>query len=119
LKKKSREEVLEKGKDIKEKMGSGYSLEQIKIQEMLKKPKPKFKSLGMGVHNDTFYFGSKIYDENGSSFDAIITSDKKIYVNWHFGWKSTGINQIRNHFGLNYRWEFFDSILDGTWITKV
>ena len=87
-------------------------LRDIKLQTILSKEKPKFKSLGMGINNDVFYFGTKIYDEEGKPFDAIVTSDHKIYINWKHD------NEIKNKFGLNYRFEFFDSVLDRTWSNK-
>lgn len=92
---------------------AGLSTEEellnLKIKTLLSKDKPKFQSLGMGLHNEVFYYGTKIYDEDFKPHDAIVTSDKKVYVNW-------GNNdEIKTKFGLNYKWEFFDDILDRHW----
>jgi len=84
-------------------------LEELRIKTLLEKEKPVFKSLGMGLHNGVFYFGTKIYDEKGDAYDTVVTSDKTTYVNWNSN------NQIKNKFGLVYKWPFFDGILDMQW----
>src|SRR3989337_2502744 len=71
-------------------------IQKQRIRSLLLKEKPVSKSLGMGLHNNIFYYGTKVYDEDGEPHDAIITSDKKIYVNWGSD------NQIKN-FGRFYR----------------
>ena len=83
-------------------------IQKQRIRSLLLKEKPVSKSLGMGLHNNIFYYGTKVYDEDGEPHDAIITSDKKIYVNWGSD------NQIKN-FGLFYRWPFFEGVLDMQW----
>lgn len=80
-----------------------------KVKTILSKPKREYKSLGCGIHNDTFYFGTTLEDGN-YKYDAIITSDKKIYVCWN-----KEKNQIKNNFGLNYRFPFFDDCVDHQW----
>ncbi len=74
---------------------------------LLAQEKPEFKSLGVGVHDDCFYFGTKVYEGN-NGMDAIITSDKKICIAYPDN------NEVKQ-FGINYRNSFFDSILDYQW----
>jgi RNase P subunit RPR2 len=93
-------------KKLKEAQGD---LQSLRLRQLLNKERPVFKSLGMGLHNGVFYYGTKIYDEENIPRDAIITSDKRIFVNWG------SENQIKNEFGLNYRWPFFDNVLDMHW----
>jgi len=85
-------------------------LQNLRVRQLLNKERPVFKSLGMGLHNGVFYYGTKIYDEENIPRDAVITSDKRIFVNW-----GGDENQIKNEFGLNYRWPFFDNVLDMHW----
>jgi hypothetical protein len=99
--------IEKKKKEEKEK------LRHLKIETLLSKEKPIYKSLGMGIHNGVFYFGVKIYDEEGKPHDAVVTSDKKIYVDW-----GSNDNEIKNKFGLNYRWPFFDDLLKYSWSNK-
>jgi len=82
---------------------------EIKIAEILSKELPAYQSLGIGIHNNVFYFGTKLNDEEGRVFDAVVTSDKKIYVDW--GEK----NEIKEEFGLNYRFPFFNEVIDHMW----
>ena len=105
------------GKKVHDKFGKeedvtlDAKLEKNKVQILLSKPKPKYQSLGIGIWNNVFYYGTKIYEED-RGYDAVITSDKKIYVNWK------NDNKIKKDFGLNYRFEFFDDLIDYTWSNK-
>ncbi len=74
---------------------------------LLSQEKPVYQSLGIGVLNDVLYFGTKVYDGNKGS-NAIITNDKKILIDY------PEEKQIKQ-FGLNYRYDFADSILDYQW----
>ncbi len=84
-----------------------------RIKYLLETEKPEYKSLGCGVHidpqtNEEFmYFGTRVYEGNFGN-DAIVTSEGKILV----AFKDE--NQIRQR-GINYRFPFFDSILDYSW----
>jgi hypothetical protein len=80
-------------------------LKELELKTLLSKEKPRFQSIGRGVHNGILYFGTKIYRE-GQYFDAVVTSDHKIYVDW----KSH--NEIKDDFKLNYRFPLFDTIVD-------
>jgi hypothetical protein len=76
----------------------------LQIQYALSKPKKPYNSLGVGIHNDTFYFGTTL-DIDGKKKDAVVTSNKEIFIG----------KEIKENFGLNYRFEFFDDCLDRTW----
>jgi hypothetical protein len=91
--------------------------EEIKI--LLNKPKKKYQSLGIGVHDNVFYFGTTIEKEN-LKLNAIITSDKKIYVSWINYFKGHKIedNKIKQDFGLEYRFDLFDDCIDYMWSNK-
>lgn len=103
-------------KELKEEAGienndGDNSLNRIKY--LLQNEKPEFKSLGCGIHTDPktkeefFYFGTKVYEGNLGR-DGIITSNKNVLVAFQ------DENQIRQ-VGINYRFPFFDSILDYSW----
>jgi hypothetical protein len=79
-----------------------------KMEQILLKEKPQFQSLGKGINNGIFYFGMKI-NEDDKFYDAVVTSDHKIYVNWRHS------NEIKASFGLNYRFPLYDSVLDSMW----
>jgi len=85
---------------------------------LLEQEKPEFKSLGCGIHilpegEEIMYFGTKVY--NGlHGMDAIVCSNGKVYVNTFNKETGQGSNEIKN-LGINYRYEFFDSILDYQW----
>lgn len=77
-----------------------------KVFELLSHKKKQYSSLGMGVHNGVLYYGT-VLQEGKKNYNAVITSDKNIYVEW-----SEDKNEIRDIFGLNYRFDFFDDVLD-------
>ena len=74
---------------------------KIDIQEILKTEKPKFKSIGIGVNNGVFYYGFP-YFKNGKQRTAIVTSDKKIYLE----------DEIRDKFNLSYRFPLYADCID-------
>ncbi|MEM5867338.1 MAG: hypothetical protein QXG39_05430 [Candidatus Aenigmatarchaeota archaeon] len=106
---KSYEKILEEGRKIKEALQNTTKLRELRIQELLSKEMLAYQSIGIGIHNDVFYFGIKINDEQGRFLDAVVTSDKKIYVDWGEN------NEIKKEFGLNYRFPFYHDVLDYTW----
>jgi hypothetical protein len=103
-----KQEIKKEAKPIKEALEKG-DLQSLRVRQLLSKEMPKFQSIGIGIHNDTFYFGIKINDEENRFLDAIVTSDKKIYVDWRTE------NEIKTKFGLNYRFPFYHDVLDATW----
>lgn len=83
------------------------------ILSMLKKERKPFKSIGRGVHNGVFYIGT-VLNQGKKELDAIVTSDRHIYVDWGKG----EYNQIREDFGLNYRFPLFIDCMDNWWSNK-
>lgn len=80
----------------------------------LKKDRPKYASLGCGFHKGVYYFGTKLY-KDGLSYDAVVTSKKKIYVDTLRRVEKDryeGSNEIKYLFGLKYKFPFFDESLD-------
>ena len=70
--------------------------------------RPQFKSLGFGYHKGVYYFGTKVF-RDGKGYDAVVTSDKKIYINDFRQISRTeteGFNEIRFKFHLNYKEDF-------------
>lgn len=80
----------------------------LEIREMLSKEKPVFQSIGMGLNNGTLYFGTKLFRE-GQFYDAVITSDKQVFVDWK------NKNEIREDFKLNYRFPLYHDVIDYMW----
>lgn len=82
---------------------------------MLTWEKPKYDSLGIGIHDDIAYYGTKIYLD-GKGLDAVVLSKpmegqtKKMLVAWN-----KKDNEIKEEFDLNYRFELFDDLLDNCW----
>lgn len=109
---KEQNKELRKLKKVADKLG-GKLRGVGRIKYLLENEKPDYKSLGCGIHlnpdtkEEFMYFGTKIY-EGEVGFDAIVTSNKKVLV----AFKDD--NQIK-HMGINYRFPFFDSILDYSW----
>jgi len=75
------------------------------IKALLSQKRQPFQGVGAGFHNGVLYYGTSIQD-NGKDKTAVITSDKKIYVAWN-----PEHDEIKNIFGLNYRFDFFGDLL--------
>jgi hypothetical protein len=80
------------------------------ILGLLDKERKPYQSIGRGIHNNTFYIGT-ILDYNKKQLDAVVTSDRKIYVNWG----KNEYNEIKDDFGLNYRFPLFADCMDNWW----
>jgi len=82
-------------------------------KSFLREKRKKFESLGCGFLNGVYYFGTKLF-KDGRGYDAIITSDKKLYIDKRVkimgGWD--GENEIKSRFELNYKEDFYDESLD-------
>ena len=102
---------------IKEEIKEGKKRE--KLKSFLEEDRKKFESLGCGCLNDTYYFGTRLF-KDGRGFDAIVTSDKNLYVDNRvkFGKELIGENEIKSKFELNYKNEFYDESLDGIFSNK-
>jgi hypothetical protein len=79
-----------------------------RLRELLSKPKVPRKSLGVGVYNGVFYFGTAV-SYRGRTFSAIVTSDKRLLVGYNEN------NEIKNDFGLDYQTEYDEDILIYPW----
>ena len=83
---------------------------------LLETPKKPFNSLGIGIHNGVFYYGTSLDGQ-----PAIVTSDKKIYrkkIVWKYENKRPTkeiVDEIKSEFGLNYRFDFYEFALDHLW----
>jgi len=62
------------------------------------------QSLGIGIHDNQFYFGKKVSIE-GKPTDVVITSNREKYVG----------GEIKTLFGLNHRFDLFSDCIDYTW----
>jgi hypothetical protein len=105
--------VLEKNKaDDREK-------DKEKTKSFLQDERPQYQSLGCGVHNGDYYFGTKLWKE-GMAYTAIITNKKELHINKRIkiGGVWVGDNEIKQNFGLNYKDDFFDEGLDFIFTSK-
>lgn len=84
------------------------------IKHFLSKKKINYQNIGRGVHNSVCYIATYIEDDDGKTHTAVVTSDKKIYID-----KGKNKNQIKNGFGLYYRDDFFWDVLDTTWSNEI
>jgi hypothetical protein len=77
---------------------------------LLKASDIQYKSLGQGVHNDFFYYGTTIL-QGKKKLNAIVTSDKRILVDWDDKEKEDEIQQE----GIVYNFSFFKDALNYYW----
>jgi len=106
-------EYKEAEEELKKEFGIKETKED-KIKSFLIEDRQKYESLGCGFHNGVYYFGTKLF-KDGKPYTAIVTSDKKNYVDtFNFAGKEKieGNNEIKNSFGLNYKSDFYDEGLD-------
>ena len=80
------------------------------VKGLLKKERKPFHSIGRGLHKNIFYIGT-VLDQDNKQIDAIVTSDRKIHVNWG----KDNVDEIRQTFGLNYRFPLFGDCIDYWW----
>lgn len=90
-----------------------------KLKAYLSEERKKYESLGCGFHEGVYYFGTKVF-RDGHSYDAVITSDKNMFVNnqKRYGKEIIGDDEIKTQFGLNYKESFFDESLDNIFTNK-
>jgi len=84
------------------------------IKHYLKKEKRHYQNIGRGVHDNIFYVATYVEDEDDHTKTAIITSDRKIFID--FGKDK---NEIKKDFGLHYRCDFYWDILDSSWSNQI
>ena len=74
------------------------------IKSVLSSERKPVQSLRCGVHRGVFYLGTTLPQGQ----DAVVTSDRNIFVAWN-----KGRDEIKEIFGLNYRFSFDADLLDG------
>jgi hypothetical protein len=83
-------------------------LKEAELKYFLSSETPNYQGIGAGVHENCLYYGMKIF-KDGEYFDAVVVSNHKIYI------ARKGCNEIKEAFGLNYRYPFYSEILDYNW----
>jgi len=83
------------------------------IKHFLEKKKIPFQNVGRGIHNGVCYIATYIEDDDGKTHTAVVTSDKTCILILEKK------NQIRNSFGLHYREEFYNDVLDTYWSNEI
>lgn len=84
-----------------------------KIKALLQEGRPKFAQIKGGIHAKTFYYGTVVYDGKWSRL-AVVTSDRNLLVDFGKGES----DEIREVFGLHYRFPFEYETLDGHLSTR-
>lgn len=89
--------------------------EKEKIKSFLLEKRAKYNSLGYGLKDGVYYFGTKLYKE-GRDYTAIVTSQKDIFIDRTERYRNAiiGENEIKKKFGLKYKDDFYDEALDHT-----
>lgn len=91
---------------------------EMRIKQILSKPRATVEQLKGGVHDGVYYFGTGLTEDNKIR-PAVVTSDKRIFIKHHDfrqgGELQRGYDQIKNDFGLNYRYDFETDVIDGNW----
>jgi len=83
---------------------------KLRVDLMLSYDKKPYQSLGIGVHNNTFYYGTVLEDGN-KKYNAVVTDDGRVYVCWDKKFN----DEIKDDFCLNYRFDLFDDCIDYMW----
>jgi len=84
----------------------------------LSKERKSVQGLGQGYHKNQLYYGSTIENPNGLTLDCVVNSNRDIYIDYTNNGKSNDArdrNEIRDDYGLKYRFRFFEDVLDFTW----
>jgi len=90
-------------------------------KHFLEKKKIPFQNTGRGIHNDICYIATYIEDDDGRTHTAMVTSDRNFYIDMlkKVGNEWKGVNQIKDIFGLHYREEFYNDVLDTCWSNEI
>jgi len=105
--------LLQLIKDRMETEDFGEMKRELELKQMLSYKRPEIKSLGIGIHKGIFYFGTTLFNKDNSNFiDAVVTSDKKIYLD------TGNHNEIKNDFEMFYRFPFHYDSVDYLWSQK-
>lgn len=90
-----------------------------KIKSLLSKEKNPYKTMAIGEHNGHYFFGS-VLQEGEKKVPIVVLDNGEVY--WDYkekteeGWRVD--YQIKNKFGLNYRYILFDDCIDNLWSNK-
>lgn len=122
MKQKSREEKEAEARENFKKAAQENQRKDDEMEELLSGIPPARLSIGMGLHNDVFYYGSKIWHTRLHKFvDAVITSERKLYLDTlkkvkHKGeTKFEGMNEIKDEFGIEYKHGFLADAISHGW----
>ena len=98
---------------------AGLTDKDYKINMMLSQEKKPYQCMAIGLHKNHYYFGS-ILDYGLKKVPVIITDEGKIFWLWREKQGKEWIidDEIRNKFGLNYRFELFSDCVDNLWSNK-
>lgn len=102
----------EETQNIIQNQSTSKDIDRLRALKLLEKEKTLNNSPAIGIHNDTYYFGVKL-ENNGIKFNSIVTSDKKVYVQWDLQ-----NDTIRSEFGLNLKQDFLDTSVNKVWSNK-
>ena len=80
------------------------------IKYYLSKEKRPYQNIGRGIHKGVFYIGTYVQKDDGKTHTAIVTSDRKMFIN-----HGNNKNQIKNEFDLCYREDFGWEVLETSW----
>lgn len=94
------EEVFKQGNEAVKKQQHEYA-----VKALLSQDRRKFQGIGTGVLNNVFYIGTSIDDNT-----AIITNKHEVFMRWN-----NKSDEIKEQFGLDYRFEFWGDLLEFDW----
>jgi hypothetical protein len=93
----------------------------LKLLSVEKKP---YKCMAIGEHKSHYYFGT-ILEKGNQKIPAIVLDNGNIYLRIKEFYedekgklKSREINEIKDIFGLKYRFDLFDDVVDNLWSNK-
>jgi hypothetical protein len=108
-------------KKLNDKAGIKKTLtnKEMKINFMLSQEKKPYKCMAIGEHDGHYYFGNILY-YGGKRIPVIILDNGTIYWNNIERTDDGKIidYEIRDDFGLNYRYELFDEVIENLWSNK-
>jgi len=106
-------------KEIGLKKPSDSTASDERVDYMLSKEKKPYKCMAIGEHKGHFYYGS-ILNYGKKKVPIVILDDGTIYSYWtektEEGLKID--DEISDKFGLKYRYELFDDVVDNLWSNK-
>lgn len=88
----------------------------VKLDIILSNEKKPLKCMAIGENNNHYYFGT-ILTDGFKRIPAIITDTGEIFCKWKEKLNNEWIvnNEIKDKFGLEYRYELFEEVVDNLW----